>query len=151
MKQTTKSTNELIDDMLSEDAHRIWSASCAIISLGQCHEGIIELVSYLDQMKLKTKNIELGGSIHSNRRFLMKAFAVIEWHANGSGCPCCLLDENSNPNHLEEDGYITITDTVCVNNSNYIDYYLAKCNNCQAHYKVEEREYHSLWWNWIKL
>lgn len=44
MSQTRKSTKELIEDMLSEDAQRIWSASCGIISLGQNHERIMELV-----------------------------------------------------------------------------------------------------------
>lgn len=151
MSQTKKSTKELIEDMLSEDAQRIWSASCGIISLGQNHERIMELVPYLTQMKSKTNNIELGGLIHPNSRLLKKAFEVIEWHSNGVGCSCSLLGEDSNPRHLEEDGYITITDTVYMNNSNYIDYYLAICHNCQTQYKIEEREYHSLWWNWIKL
>ena len=151
MNQTKKATKELIEDMLSKDAQRIWSASCTIISLGQNHDRIMELVPYLAQMKSKTNNIKLGGVIHPNSRFLKKAFKVIEWHASGVGCSCSLLGEESNPIQLEENGYITIIDTVYMNNSNFIDYYLAICHSCKAKYKIQEREYHSIWWDWIKL
>ncbi len=150
MRESKKTTKVLIDDMLSEDSKRIWSASCEIISLGQNHETIMEFVPYLSEIKSKTKNVELGGLIHPNKRFLKQAIETIEWHMSGKGCPCCLLRENSNPRQLEAEGYITITDTVHMNESGYVDYYLVRCNRCKAKYKVEEREYHSTWWDWIQ-
>ncbi len=150
MRGTTKTTKELIDDMLSKDPKRIWCASCEIISLGQNHDRIMELVPYLSQIKSKTNNVELGGLIHPNSRFLKQAIETIEWHMKEKSCPCCLLGESSNPIQLEADEYITITDTVYINKSNYVDYYLVRCNRCETKYKVEEREYHSTWWNWVQ-
>ena len=134
MRESTKTTKELIDDMLSKDSKRIWSASCEINSLGQDHDRIMELVPYLTQIKSKTNNIELGGLIHPNSRLLKQAIETIEWHMKVKSCPCCLLGENSNPKQLEADGYITINDTVYMNKSNYVDYYLVGCNRCKTKY-----------------
>ena len=50
MRESMKTTKELTDDMLSKDPKRIWSASCEIISLGQNHDRIMELVPYLSQI-----------------------------------------------------------------------------------------------------
>lgn len=151
MRETKRSSKDIINDMLSGDADKIWSASCAICSLSQNHDKVMELVPYKEKMDYATRNIELGGAIALNHRFLKKAFEVMEVHEEGKECPCILLGGDSNPNHLLEDGYIELLDVVCFSNSGYIDYYVIRCNRCKKLYKVEEREYHFTWWKWQVL
>lgn len=151
MRETKRSSKDIIKDMLSGDADKIWSASCAICSLSQNHDKVMELVPYKEKMYYATRNIELGGAIALNNRFLKKAFEVMEVHEEGKECPCILLGGDSNPKHLLEDGYIELMDVVYSSNSGYIDYYMVRCNRCKKGYKVEEREYHYTWWSWQVL
>lgn len=74
MKETDKTAQELIQDMLSGNAQKIWSASCGICSLSQNHNRIMELVPYKGQMYNEAKNIELGGNLALNSRFFKQAF-----------------------------------------------------------------------------
>ena len=151
MRETKKSSKDIVKDMLSRDADKIWSASCAICSLSQNHDKIMELIPYKEEMYYATRNTELGGALAPNHRFLKKAFEVMEVHKEGKGCPCSLLGEDFNPKHLLEDGYFELMDVVYFSNSSYIDYYIIRCNRCKKLYKVEERESHYTWWNWEVL
>lgn len=148
MRETDESIEKIVQDMLSGNARSIWSASCAICSLSQNHEKIVELLPYKQQIADASKGIDLGGALAPNKRFLDWAMEIMNFHERDSGCPCCLLNGNSNPIHCVEDGYFTLVDTVNMKNSNYIDYYIVRCNNCGSLYKVEEREYHFTWWDW---
>ena len=151
MRETKKSSKDIIKDMLSGDADKIWSASCAICSLSQNHDKMMELIPYKEKMYYATRNIELGGAIVSNHRFLTQAFKVLEVHEKGEECPCSLLGEDASPKHLLEDGYFELMDVMYFSKSSYIDYYIIRCNRCKKLYKVEEREYHYTWWSWQEL
>lgn len=148
MRETKDNTQIIVQDMLSRDSHKIWSASCKICSLSQNHDRIMELVPYKEQMISATSNIELGGAVAPNSRFLQKAFKIIYFHKDNMGCPCLLLGEDANPIHCVEDGYFTLKDTVHGKDSNYVDYYILYCKRCGRLYQVDEREYHYIWWNW---
>lgn len=148
MRETTTPTTKIIEDMLSRDPHRIWHASCEIVSLSQNHERIMELVPYKEKMQDATKGMDLGGVIAPNKRFLTKAFDLLHFYEKHQSCPCTTLGEDSNPCHLETDEYVTILETKYYDNSNYVDYYIVRCNKCHTTYKVEEREYHMTWWSW---
>ena len=150
MRETKKSSRDIIKDMLSGDADKIWSASCAICSLSQNHDRVMELIPYKEKMRHATQNIDLGGAIALNQRFLRKAFEVMEVHEKGGECPCSLLGEDSNPKYLLEDGYFELIDVV-YSGSSYIDHYIIRCSRCKKMYKVEERMYHYMWWEWQVL
>lgn len=148
MRETDKSIEIIIQDMLSGRAEKIWSAGCAICSLSQNHEKILELLPYEQQMADATKGIDLGGALVPNKRFLKRAFEIMDFHKDNNDCSCCLLFEDDNPVHLVEDGYFTLMDTVYMSGSNYIDYYVVGCKNCGNLYQVGERVYHYPWWDW---
>lgn len=44
MRETKRTSKDILKDMLSGDMQKIWSASCEIVSLSQNHEKIMELV-----------------------------------------------------------------------------------------------------------
>lgn len=148
MVETTRATKDILDDMLSKDSQRIWKASCDIMSLSQNHDKIIELVSYREQMYDATVGIDLGGMLAPNSRFLKGAFEVIDFHSKGEKCPCVLLGENSNPRDYIKAGYFTKISITNLENSNYIDYYMIRCNRCNTKYKVTERMGHMFFWKW---
>lgn len=152
MRETNRNITEVIQDMLSGDITKIRYASCEICSLSQNHEKIMELIPYQAQMMKATKNINLGGLLAPNNRFLKKAFEIMDFYKqNQYCCPCCILGEDDNPLYLIAQGYFTLIDTVYVKDRQYIDYYIIDCNRCQNRYQVEMREYHYIWWNWTLL
>lgn len=68
------------------------------------------------------------------------------------GCSCRLRGQKDNPHQAVEDGYFDLLLTVpytpaCTIN----DYYILRCRHCGVTYKVFEREYHYIWWDWHRL
>lgn len=159
MRETEESTNELVEKMLSRDLSKIWEAGWKIQSLYQNPERVKELLPYKSQMEDAAKEISIDKSAkyaiaryNSAKKAIASAFKVLEAYENGISCPCQLVDENSNPEQLEEDGYMSILE---VKNSEYAwpahEYFIARCNRCGQKYRVEENEYHSTWWQWITI
>jgi len=67
-------------------------------------------------------------------------------------CSCCPLEQRDNPHHAVEEGHFDLLLTVpytpaCTIN----DYYILRCKRCGVTYKVFEREYHYIWWDWHRL
>lgn len=154
MRETTEATIEILEDLFSNTGHGAWRGSCAICSLLFNHARVMEFLPYRAQIRHATDDVDMGGLIGSNRRFLDKAFEIMDFHERNEACPCALLGEDSNPKYLKADGYVTIEKTVYEESpgfTNRVNYYIVCCKGCAARYKVEELEYHFPWWNWIAL
>lgn len=145
MENTAKSTNELLDDILSGNPQKVWSSSCAIIKLSQDDERIKEFIPYLEEIKAKTANLDMGGLLAPNDRFVKKVIKILEHYKMERECSCCLLDGNDNPAHCKT---IDIKEEVYFQDSKRVDYYMVECRKCNQKYKVYERESHFLWWDW---
>lgn len=159
MIETKESVKELVEKMTSRDLFKMWEAGWGIYSLYQNPERVRELLPYKSQMEEAAKDISIDKSdkyaiarYNSTKNAIASAFKVLKAYEKGIGCPCQLLDENSNPEQLEEDGYMSIIE---VKDSEYAwpahEYFIVKCNRCGQKYKVEENEYHSTWWQWIPI
>ena len=71
---------------------------------------------------------------------------------NRNICPCSLRGTKDNPHRAEKDGYFDLIQTVPYEPECSInDYYILRCRRCGTLYKVFEREYHYLWWEWLRL
>jgi len=46
---------------------------------------------------------------------------------------------------------IDIKAEVTFKDSNRVEYYEVECKKCNLKYKVYEREYHFLWWEWQRM
>ncbi len=138
----------LLDDLLSQDPHRIWSASCAIRILRDRHV-LIDLAQNIDLIKEHTKGINLGGALRPNLSHLEFAIRKLAFIQTGAECLCALypLDDLYSPNKEEEAGNIRIESTNLIDDK-WVDYYLCSCTSCNARFRVEEREYHYPWWAW---
>ena len=147
-------TEEIISKITSKDTTKVWEASCKIISLGQDKSEIEPLIPHLSSIIEKTKNLEMGGALASNQRFIDYAIKTIEFHRdNSNSCTCSLyLAPDSvapDPNNEVNKNYITILDTITIENK-WVDFYKVECKRCGQLYKVIEREYHFMWWGWKK-
>ncbi|MGX8852189.1 hypothetical protein [Amedibacillus sp. YH-ame10] len=151
MKESTRSTEEIIKDIVSRDTTRVWGASCEICSWSQNHNKIIQLIPYYEQIISSSRGLNLGGALAPNSRFLKKAIEIIYFHMGDNGCPCCLLSEDSNPLQLIEDGYFALDDTYYIGDSSCVDSYDIHCKACGSMYQVAPREYHYIWWEWTFL
>ena len=47
MRETKRTSKDILKDMLSGDMQKIWNASCEIVSLSQNHEKIMDAVYLL--------------------------------------------------------------------------------------------------------
>lgn len=148
LERIMKSTNELLEEILSGDPQMVWSSSCAIMKLSQDDERIKEFLPYLDEIKAKTADLDMGGALVPNDRFVKKVIKILEHYKTDSGCSCCLLDGNDNPNYYQT---IDIKEEVKLKDSNWVEYYLVECKKCNQKYKVYEREYHFTWWDWQSM
>jgi len=148
MDNSVKSTNELLDEILSGDPKKVWYSSCAIMKLSQDDERIKEFVPYLNEIKLKTANLELGGALVPNKRFVKKVIKTLEHYRYGQGCSCCLLSEDDDPHDYNT---IEIREEVNYEGRTWIDYYVVECKKCKQKYKVSERLYHYTWWDWQSM
>jgi hypothetical protein len=138
----------VLDDILSKDPHRIWSASGAIRHLRDRHE-LAVLVAHLDDIKQKTQGVPLGGALRPNSSHLDFAIRKLEFLKHSSGCMCELypMDDLYNPGDEAKAGHVVIEATV-LDDAKWVDYYVCRCAFCDRRYRVEEREYHYWWWKW---
>ncbi len=157
---------EVIDYFTSRDEHKIRVSACEIIYSGQNHEKIKHLIEFLPLIFEKTKDLNLGGGFATNQRFVDFAIKTIEYHKIEKECYCGLYVEkyfSSNdvvkrelqyecfdPRNEQEKGNIEINKTIRMEYG-WIDYYEVKCKKCNKKYKVEERDGHYTFWNWIVL
>jgi len=145
-------SEEIISDITSRDTQKVWSSSCAIISISQSREQVFPLIAHLQEIKDKTQGLDMGGAIALNQRFIDYAIRIIEFHQHNTACTCELYTdpyESNDPNKEVKKGNITLEDTVL--DRNWIDYYISRCNKCGQRFKTIEREAHFSWWQWTKL
>ena len=106
----------------------------------------------------------MGGAFSPNQRFIDFAIRTIEFHRNRKECTCNLYVENFkltndiierkiqyesfSPEKEEEKRSVKILETVRIVNK-WVDYYIVKCTKCAELFKVEEREGHHMFWNWL--
>lgn len=80
------------------------------------------------------------------RKFLKKSIG------KKKGCPFCLCGQKDDPRRAAKDGHFDLLQTIPYDPPCSInDYYILRCKRCGVTYKVFEREYHYLWWDWHRL
>jgi hypothetical protein len=138
--------HSLLDDLVSRDPHRIWSASHEVIRLRE--RGLLsELALHVDEIERATHGIELGGALRANRAALEAAIRKLRFAADGARCLCGFyLDYDLfNPEDEAKDGHIAIISQI---DKPYAETYVCECNSCHQRYAVERFEYHYPWWKW---
>lgn len=141
---------QLIADIISRDTHKVWRASCEIISLGQDTDTIKPLIKFLPLIRKKTRGLVMGGMFAPNQRFVDFAIRTIEFHRDSAQCPCALYEEHGvDPKVQAAKGYIKIASTTRIEGK-WVDYYNTICQRCNQEFKVIERESHYMWWEWTK-
>ncbi len=141
----------LLNDLLSRDATKIWSAAGAILNSWD-RPMLLELAQQLPEIREKTKGIDLGGLLHPNVVHLANALRRIEYVRDSEACLCKLYGATQfdNPQQESERGHVKILETKFADGY-YVDFYTCECQHCHARYKVSEREYHYTFWTWSVL
>lgn len=148
MVDTEKSTKELLGELLSGETRLVRSACSAIIKMSQDEERIREFIPYLTEIKAKTANLEMGGGLAQNKRFVQKVIQVIEYYKSGRGCSCQLFGQDDNPEKYDT---IELKEQVKYQDKCIHIYYIVECRKCHQKYKVSEELYHYVWWDWQKI
>ena len=140
---------KLLKDITSRDPQRIWWSSSAIRRLRD-KETLALLVQHLDEIREKTRGVELGGVLRTNSSHLDFALRKLEFVRDERGCLCLLYSEDDlfNPEQEEADGNIRILHKAF---ENYSGSYDCECKLCGTKYHVEEQMYHYAWWAWKKV
>ncbi len=138
----------IFDDLVSKDTTRIWSGACAVRRLRDRGE-LAMLAEHIDEIKNATQGIALGGALRPNSSHLAFAIMKLEQVRGTQECLCSLyaLDDQYNPSTEETDGNVQILETTLIEDK-WADFYTCRCTQCDARYRVEEREYHYTWWAW---
>ena len=138
----------LLEDLTSADPTRIWSASSAVVLLRDPQQ-LDELARNLVLIWCKTRGVPLGGMLYPNAERLRFALRKLKYHRDRAGCLCRLYPEYLmyDPQKEAAAGNVRIEDTTYVD-AKWVDAYLCICTTCGTRYRVEEREYHYIWWGW---
>ena len=128
----------MLPDMLSGDEKRILSASHTVIYSAIKNRRLInELHPYLSEIKEKTRNLNYGGTMLPNKRFVEKAIRMIE-DSVGDKCLCEYLFDGfgQNGKNMVQYGFVLLEENTDVDN--YIHRSIVECSNCHKKYEVEE-------------
>ncbi len=141
----------LLEDFLSRDAQRIWSASCGVAKLRDVAQ-LDELSANLPAIRRATKGVELGGALFLNSQHLKFALEKLKFWTQKSGCLCQLYPRYLmfNPQKEQDAGNVQILQTES-NQEQWATNYRCQCAVCGAQYSVQEGEYHYTWWQWRPL
>ena len=139
----------LLQDITSQDPQRIWSSACAIRKLREPRE-LSLLAAHLDEIKVSTNNVPLGGALRPNVSHLTFAIRKLEFVRDSTQCLCALylLDDLYNPLEEEQAGNVSVLDTTS-NAEEWTTIYECQCRVCSAGYRVvEEQGGHYPTWAW---
>lgn len=137
--------NNVLDDLLSEDSHRIWRASWDIIASRDV-ELLDELRAALPRIRTATTGIDLGGLITPNSATLEHALTKVrEFRSWTCWCDEYLQLLHFDPNREQQRGHVRILseDTTYWPGSS-----VTECTVCGQHFTVVGGEHHSAWWKW---
>ena len=130
------SKEQIISDMLSGDAERILHASHTVIHSAITNRKLImNLFPYLSEIKKKTNNLQYGGAILPNKRFVEKAIQMIG-DSIEEKCLCEYLFDGfgQNGKSMERVGFVLLEETT----DNYINRSIIECPVCHQRYEVED-------------
>jgi hypothetical protein len=141
----------LLEDLISRDSTRIWSASCAVRHLRD-EAALVELATHITHIRESTHGVDLGGALRPNSSHLAFALRKLEWVRDRQGCLCGLYTHDDLYSPVEEaaKGNIRIQQTHLLEGG-YVDFYEVTCALCNTPFKVTEQEYHYPWWRWEPL
>lgn len=133
------------------DPARVLSASWDIVNLRDKKQLKI-LSENLEEIKFKTSGIELGGYLAPNQRVLNQAIAKLRQLMIADVCFCVFYQrgENFNPRREAERGHVEIKEEKR-SESGWIEFTECFCSECGTRYKVYEKEYHFICWEWRKF
>lgn len=154
MKRSVRPAETILEDLLSRDPQRIWSASCEVIHLGQERTRILPLVPYLTEIGRAAEHTVLGGGLAPDRRFVDMALRTIRFHRDSEDCPCCLYplpgdDGIFDPQEEMERGYVRILDRML--DEHHTGDYLVQCTRCGRTFQIIQEWGHFVWWRWTPI
>ena len=143
--------NLVLEDFLSRDPQRIWSASGVVRSINE--RAFLEpLAIFVDQIEAATKGIDLGGGLMPNSAHLNFALCKLRHVLVSAECLCnfFLGDSLASPELAARRGQIEIS-REAPNSENYSYLYWCRCLQCGNTYEVEEiGGYHYPWYKWSR-
>lgn len=136
----------LLDDFLSGDTHRVWSASWETIG-SRDPEQLDALVPNVPRIRRATANLDLGGMILSNRASLEHALDKLANYQRGV-CWCTNYPglDQYDPQREQDAGHVRIGST---SKPAWSMSYVCECAVCGRVFDVEQGDYHVTWWKWM--
>lgn len=134
----------LLDDFLSGDPTRIWSASGAVRHLRDPVE-LAQLAESVDLIEERSRGDALGGMMRPNTSHLEFACRKLRFFASSNECLCALYSQDDlyDPDREAKAG------SVVVEGENLAEWSsVCRCTACAAIWDVEARQYHYMWWAW---
>jgi hypothetical protein len=136
----------LLEDFLSRDPHRVWTATWATISSRDPAE-LDPLVDAIPMIRSATDDLDLGGMVRSNRASLEHALGALE-HYRAGHCWCATYPGilSINPEKERDRGHVLILST---SEPGWSMTFETACVVCGRRFDVEQGDHHFLWWNWV--
>jgi hypothetical protein len=134
-------TEEIINRICSLDSRQIVDVAHEIISISQDRNATKPFIPFINEIK----------KLNHKSKYIEATIKILEFHKYSNKCTCELYNDIDwlNPRKEDDKGFVKINKITKTNNESYLVYEII-CVNCNQTFSVEEKEYHSLWWKWIK-
>ena len=136
----------LLEDFLSGDTHRVYSATWAVIRSRDPAE-IDPLLPAVAKIRHETENLPLGGMLRSNNASLDHALDKLDLYRRRQ-CWCASYPghDQYEPAKEEAAGNIRILST---SEPGWSMTYDCECTVCGRGFTVEQGDHHIMWWKWV--
>ena len=135
----------MIDDFLSGDSYRVWSATWETIR-SRDSEQLDAVLAALPEIRRATADLDLGGGIIPNRDSLKHAFAKLANYRKGA-CWCANYPHNLryDPEKEQRAGHVRILEA---SEPPWSRTFRCACSVCGTVFAIQEGEHHATWWSW---
>jgi hypothetical protein len=139
-------SDEILQDLMSGDPHRLWLASGAVTE-SRDEPALARLAAHLPEIRSRAEGVDLGGMMRSNSLSLAFALRKLEFYGSEHGCPCTLYPEYDmyDPEREQAAGNVRLLGPPPVQ---WGDAFQAECTLCGARYSATVETYHLDWWQW---
>lgn len=135
----------LLEDFLSGDPHRVWTATWATIRSRDPAE-LAPLMDAIPRIREATDGLDLGGMVRLNRTSFEHALRTLENRRAGL-CWCADYPglESYDPEKEERAGHVRV---LSASEPGWSMTFATECAVCGRRFDVEQGEHHFLWWKW---
>ncbi|MGT2743381.1 hypothetical protein [Streptococcus plurextorum] len=139
---------ENLEKLLSDDRQKRYEV-IVYLSHHVQNPAIIKPYAWVLKPYERLNDYELRENSYRTHRY-RKVAKALQFYQDAKGCACQLFDEVDNPKDFIEMGLLKKLSAEPGPDDSVYGQVCVECLRCGTFYQVYMREYHYIWWEWVK-